>query len=149
MVKETKTFRMDAPLAQTRQLMASNLPEYRPFALQEVLRAAKLGGGGAANPSGDGAVKPSGPLSRVPAWLDIFLYVSVALVVGTAFFMGLYHMYVKPCAPDDDDDIQPHDSARRARYGRAGAPRDPLSPGAPRGDVFPLHPQPPPPPPTM
>ena len=142
---------MDAPLDQTRQLMASHLPEYRPFALQEVLRAAKLRGGAAvAAPVKQGRpAEPrlTGPLSRVPAWLDICLYACTAVVVGVALFMGLYHLYVKPCEPDADDSAQ-HTNSRRLYDAalRASVPSEVGSGTSPNpGNVFPPHPPGPPP----
>lgn len=91
----------DIPLTQARQLMASHLPEYRPFALQEIVRAAKLRGGA------DQRNMPVANPLNVPAWLDIFLYCALAFITSAAIFMGLYATLVRPhrqSDPDPDDD---------------------------------------------
>jgi len=87
----------ETAFTQTRQLMASKLPEYRPFALQEIVRAATFEGGGRKS-------KPQSTPFNMPAWLDIFLYCTVAFVVGAAFFMGMYATMVRPYEIHIDDD---------------------------------------------
>ena len=86
----------ETPLIQARQLMASHLPEYRPFALQEIVRAAKLQGG-------TKSTIGTNPLN-VPAWLDIFLYCAVAFIISTAIFMGLYTTLVRPYRRQPDEE---------------------------------------------
>ena len=85
-------------LMQTRQLMVSQLPEYRPFALQEIVRAATVQGGGVRDTSLARAGSSSGSKNSlgVPVWLDIFVYCVAAFVVGIAIFMGMYTYLVCP-----------------------------------------------------
>lgn len=87
----------ETALTQSRQIMMSKMPEYRPFSLGEIVRAAKLDGGASAAPQ----VKKRFKLHTrnalgLPEWLDIFLYCTLTFVVGAAVFMGLYVMWVQP-----------------------------------------------------
>jgi len=91
------------PLTQVRQSMASHLPEYRPYALQPLLRAATFQGGAARGRSGTsggggggggGGATPTTSELNVPIWLDLSLYFSVILLVGVAFFLILYDTHV-------------------------------------------------------
>lgn len=94
----------ETALTQTRQLMASQLPEYRPFALQEIVRAATFQGGDVKSLQKSSVrVHTSNPLN-VPAWLDILLYCVTAFVIGTAIFMGMYASLVRPYQIDIDDE---------------------------------------------
>ena len=84
-------------LTQSRQMMMSKMPEYRPFSLGEIVRVAKLDGGASSAPS----VKKRTQVRRtnalgLPEWLDIFLYCTLTFVLGAAVFMGLYVMWVQP-----------------------------------------------------
>ena len=92
---------MSSALSQTRELMTSKLPEYRPFALQEIVRAATLQGGDAVKETN---VNPL----NVPAWLDIFLYCVTAFVIGVAIFIGLYANLVDPYKVPDPESYDMH-----------------------------------------
>ena len=91
------------PLTQSRQILSSKLPEYRPFSLNEIVRVASIQGG-AASPK-----MMKQPIHNVPQWLDIFLYCTMTIVIGAAVFMGLYSMWVKPFASYSNDPSQAED----------------------------------------
>jgi hypothetical protein len=131
----------DNALTQTRQLMASQLPEYRPFALQEIVRAATFQGGDVASLKRPHTHVPTtyNPLN-MPAWLDISLYCVAAFVIATAIFMGMYASLVRPYqieAGDEDEVFGVAHNIGRQSMPLSWAPVDAKSRGGP--------PHPPPP----
>lgn len=126
------------PLDQTRTLMVSQMPEYRPLALREVLRAATLKGGGSAQTSSKTVAKHNE--LGMPAWLDIFLYCVTAFVVGVAIFIGLYGHLVQPYKSPSKKKMPLNYklSLSQPTSSDVGNPTPPH-------DVFVPHPPPPPP----
>ena len=94
------------PLTQTRQFMVNQLPEYRPFALQNVVRAANFQGG-AKGASQQRKSRFSKNMFGIPGWLDIFLYIVTTFVIVSAIGISLYGCLVRPYQRMRSNDIEP------------------------------------------
>lgn len=136
------------PLTQTRQLMSYHSPEHRPFALQEIVRAARFSGGAQSESKGTKRPETSYSALHVPAWLDIFLYITVTFVLGSAFFMILYSLYITPytVVPESANPSERNDGSVRSVRQNVIAPPSVAEENAEpiRNLRTPPHPPPPP-----